>query len=207
MNYLDLCQRLVRETGISDSGPSTVVGQIGDLRRVTDWINDAWLKIQSMRKTWRWMWSTGSSTLTANTYTVTLPSTVERIERVSLGQGYLQEETWENFANAYREVTGGQPSVYAIRPDGVLVFNAKPEANETVTYEYYETPISMANNNDLPGMPDRYHMLIVYAALRDYAQFDVAPELEAKAALQYQMMLADLERDQLPAIEPSECLA
>lgn len=207
MNYLDLCQRLVRETGISDSGPSTVVGQIGDLRRVTDWINDAWLKIQSMRKTWRWMWSTGSSTLTANTYEVTLPSTVERIERVSLGQGYLQEETWENFANAYREVTAGQPSVYAIRPDGVLVFNAKPEANETVTYEYYETPISMVNNNDLPGMPDRYHMLIVYAALRDYAQFDVAPELEGKAALQYQMMLADLERDQLPAIEPSECLA
>lgn len=207
MNYLDLCQRLVRETGISDSGPSTAVGQIGDLRRVTDWINDAWLKIQSMRKTWRWMWSTGSSTLTANTYTVTLPSTVERIERVSLGQGYLQEETWENFANAYREVTGGQPSVYAIRPDGVLVFNAKPEANETVNYEYYKTPTSMVNNNDLPGMPARYHMLIVYAALRDYAQFDVAPELEGKAALQYQMMLADLERDQLPAIEPSECLA
>ena len=41
MNFLDLCQRLVRETGIADDGPATVTGQIGDFGRVVDWINDA----------------------------------------------------------------------------------------------------------------------------------------------------------------------
>lgn len=207
MNFLELCQRLVRETGIADTGPSTVVGQTGDMQRVVDWVNDAWLMIQSMRKNWRWMWSTGSSTLTAGTYEVTLPATVERIKRVSTGQTYLQELTWNQMADAYREVQDGAPSAWAIRPDGVLVFNAKPETTETVTYEYYEVPISMAANIDTPGMPERYHLLIVYAALKDYAQFDVAPELEKKALIAYEMMLADLERDQLPAMTAPECLA
>lgn len=31
MNFLDLCQRLVQETGIADDGPATVVGQITDM--------------------------------------------------------------------------------------------------------------------------------------------------------------------------------
>ena len=43
-------------------------------------------------------------------------------------------------------------------------------------------------------------MLIVYEALRCYAQFDEAPELEQRAFLYYEEMLADLERDQLARI-------
>ena len=43
-------------------------------------------------------------------------------------------------------------------------------------------------------------MLIVYEALRCYAQFDEAPELETRAFLYYEEMLADLERDQLARI-------
>ena len=207
MNYLELCQRLVRETGIADSGPTSVVGQTGDYRRITDWVNDAWLQIQSMRKDWAWMWATGTSTLTANTSLVTLPSDAEEIERVSLGQAYIQRLTYDELADAYREITAGQPSAFAIRPDGKLAFNAKPESNLTVTYEYYKVPTSMVTNIDFPGMPSRYHMLIVYSALREYALFDVAPEIEKKAVVAYEMMLADLERDQLPKIHTPECLA
>jgi hypothetical protein len=97
--------------------------------------------------------------------------------------------------------------MWSIRPDGSLIFNAKPDENKTVNYEYYKTPESMIQNIDAPGLPSRYHMLIVYSALRDYALFDVAPELEKKALIAYEMMLADLERDQLPKITTPECLA
>ena len=207
MNYLELCQRLVRETGAGDTGPTSVVGQVGDMRRIVDWVNDAWLKIQSMRQDWAWMWASGSSTLTANTNLITLPATVETIERVSLGQSYLQRLTHDEMADAYREVTSGEPSAFAIRPDGKLAFNAKPTTDKTVTYEYYNRPVSMIQNFDVPGMPERYHMLVVYAALRDYSLFDEALELEKKALLGYEMMLADLERDQLPKIRTPEALA
>ena len=102
MNFLDLCQRLVQETGIADGGPATVTGQTGDMARVVDWINDSWLKIQSMRADWNWAWGTGTATLNAGAYTIALPSTVETIKRVSLGQSYLRSEDYNDFADAYR---------------------------------------------------------------------------------------------------------
>ena len=107
MNYLELCQRLVRETGIADTGPTSVVGQVGDMRRVTDWINDAWLSIQSSRPDWLWMWSYGSSTLNAGTYSVSLPNTVESIERVRIGDRDLAKIRYDKFATAYRTITEG----------------------------------------------------------------------------------------------------
>ena len=102
MNYLQLCQRLVQETGITDVGPASTDGQAGDMGRVTAWVNDAWLKIQSLRSDWSWAWGTGTATLAADTYEVTLPATVETIQRVSLGQSYLQQESYNDFADAYR---------------------------------------------------------------------------------------------------------
>jgi hypothetical protein len=206
MNFLDLCQRLVQETGIADDGPATVAGQTGDMGRVVNWINDAWLKIQSIRGDWNWAWSTGSSTLSAASYTVALPSTVETIKRVSVGQGFLQSEDYNKFADAYRVIQSGSPSVWSIRPDGVLVFNAKPTEDLTVTYESYAVPSKLVATTDAPALPERYHMLIVYEALRCYAQFDEAPELEKRAFLYYEDMLADLDRDQLARIVAPESL-
>tara|TARA_S200000501_G_C20847068_1_gene754059 strand:- start:582 stop:1205 length:624 start_codon:yes stop_codon:yes gene_type:complete len=207
MNFLSLCQRLVQESGIADGGPATVTSQTGDMGRIVNWINDAWLKIQSSRADWNWMWSTGTSTLTAATSTITLPSTVETIKRVSLGQSFLQSEDYNDFANAYRVIQDGEPSVWSVRPDGVMVFNAKPTSNKTVTYESFSVPAEMVNSTDSPGLPDRYHMLIVYEALRCYAQFDEAPELEKRAFLYYEDMLADLQRDQLARIVAPEAIA
>ena len=207
MNFLDLCQRLVRETGIADDGPATVTGQTGDMGRIVNWINDAWLKIQSIRADWNWAWSTGTSTLTAATNTVTLPATVETIKRVSIGQGFLQALDYNDFADNYRVIQDGDPSVYSIKPDGTLCFSSKPTENKTVSYESYATPVALVNNTDVPAMPERYHILIVYEALRCYAQFDEAPELEKRAFLYYEEMLADLERDQLARIGAPEALA
>lgn len=206
MNFLDLCQRLVQETGIADEGPATVTGQTGDMGRIVNWINDAWLKIQSIRADWNWAWSTGTSTLTAATNTVTLPATVETIKRVSIGQGFLQALDYNDFADNYREIQNGDPSVYSIKPDGTLCFSSKPTENKTVSYESYATPVALVNNTDVPAMPERYHILIVYEALRCYAQFDEAPELEKRAFLYYEEMLADLERDQLARIGAPEAL-
>lgn len=207
MNFLDLCQRLVQETGIADEGPATVTGQTGDMGRIVNWTNDAWLKIQSIRADWNWAWSTGTSTLTAATNTVTLPATVETIKRVSIGQGFLQALDYNDFADNYRVIQNGDPSVYSIKPDGTLCFSSKPTENKTVSYELYATPVALVNNTDVPAMPERYHILIVYEALRCYAQFDEAPELEKRAFLYYEEMLADLERDQLARIGAPEALA
>tara|TARA_B110000238_G_C16111061_1_gene432690 strand:+ start:265 stop:888 length:624 start_codon:yes stop_codon:yes gene_type:complete len=207
MNYLQLCQRLVQETGIADSGPANTAGQVGDYGRIIFWINDAWLKIQSKRTNWHWMWAEGTGSLVADANTVTLPATVESIKRVSLGEGYLERLSFDEFADDYRVISAGNPSVYTVRPDGILLFNAKPTTTKTVTYQYYYVPTNLTTNTSIPGLPERYHMLIVYQALMSYALFDEAPELQRKAYDYFESMLGDLHRDQLPAITAPVSLA
>ena len=145
--------------------------------------------------------------MSANTSTATLPANVESVKRVSLGESYLERLSFDDFAHDYRIISAGNPAVYTVRPDGLLLFNAKPTENKTVSYHYYSKPVSLTENTSVPGLPDRYHMLIVYEALRSYALFDEAPELERKAVGYFESMLADLHRDQLPALSAPATLA
>lgn len=55
MNFLGLVQRLRQEAGASGTGPLTVAGQSGELQRLVNWTNDAWLDIQSLKLDWDWM--------------------------------------------------------------------------------------------------------------------------------------------------------
>jgi len=207
MNYLQLCQRLVQETGIADSGPATVTGQSGDMLRVVNWINDSWVKIQSMRPDWSWMWAQGSAVLAEGSDSITLPATVERLSLVHINNGVLNPITFADYSRAYLTTSAGKPNLYSIRPNGDVAFNATADADYTVYYDYYKAPAYFTGGTDAPTLPTRYHMLIVYNALRQYAQFDVAPELEAKAVLNFEDMLADLSRDQQPHVLLPETLA
>ena len=112
----------------------------------------------------------------------------------------LANVRYDKFAAAYRSVSEGTPTVWTIRPDGKLIVNAIVDVDTDISYEAYYSPTELSGNIDEPGMPSRFHMVIVYKALRDYALFDVAPELERKAVLSYEDLLADLERDQLHSI-------
>ena len=51
MNYLQLCQKVVRQGAIQpgDDRPSTVIGQKGRMKLVTEWVETANREIQSMR--------------------------------------------------------------------------------------------------------------------------------------------------------------
>lgn len=56
MNYLELCQALIRECGISGlSSFSTVAGATGEAARVTSWITEAWNEIQTQHEDWEFM--------------------------------------------------------------------------------------------------------------------------------------------------------
>lgn len=56
MNYLQLCQRMIREAGISGvSSFTSTVGVTGEAQRVTDWISTAWTEIQGKCEDWGFM--------------------------------------------------------------------------------------------------------------------------------------------------------
>jgi len=201
MTFLQLCQRLVLESGIADSGPASVENQTGDMARMVNWINDAWVELQSRRTDWGWMWGLYSGVLSIGGTTMTLPDYVETVSRVVVDGSRLSEMDYDDFAVTYSGFNPGRPSVYTVRPDGVIAWNAEVDDTYSITFDYYRKPAKFSSGSDSPGMPERYHMAIVYRALKEYAQFDEAPELERKAMVNYEQMLADLARDQRPRVE------
>ena len=72
MDFLSLCQRMRQECGISGSGPTTVVGQSGNLQRIVDWVNTAWIDIQTTNQDWGWMRASASFTTVSGQATYAL---------------------------------------------------------------------------------------------------------------------------------------
>ena len=63
MNYIQLIQRLKRESGRSGAAPASVATLTGDDLLLGDWIADAWREVQRRRMDWGWMRNTVSGLL------------------------------------------------------------------------------------------------------------------------------------------------
>lgn len=198
MNFLQLCQRLRQETGISDSGPSNVTGQTGDMKRIVDWVNESWVRLQGMRPNWNWMWKLGE---------VEIPAGVKIIpmnDRLIPDTVYVDGTPIRVIAYPeFREITrqNSVPNVVAYRPDGALAIGAASANARLMSYEAYREPQRFTQGINAPFMPEPYHMIIVWAALMEYAIYDEAPELIQKARLNYEQLLAELTANTLPTIE------
>ena len=64
--------------------------------------------------------------------------------------------------------------------------------------EYQIQPEALLEDADVPIFPDRFHMAIVWRALRSYGMFEAAGEVVARADTEYQTMKLALEIDQSP---------
>lgn len=104
-------------------------------------------------------------------------------------------DTWRNsyMLGAMRSVTT-RPVVIAIGPDQSLNLGPPPNALYTVTGDYFVAPSVMAADTDTPtGLPVNFHMLIVYRAMKKYAWYESAPEVDAAADLGFKPMMGQLE--------------
>lgn len=55
MNYLELVQRLKRESKRSGGVPASIAVLSGEDIDLANWVNDAWLEVQRKRMDWAWM--------------------------------------------------------------------------------------------------------------------------------------------------------
>ena len=81
MNFRDICQLAVKEAGVKDGGPSTVIGQSGILGLFVTWVQQAWVELWYEQE-WKFRWKRATTTLTAGTAEyATLPglSDVDRV--------------------------------------------------------------------------------------------------------------------------------
>lgn len=223
MQFLDLVRRLRSECGIAGSGPTTVVGQTGEMRRLVDWIAQAYDELQMSRPDWEWMRKTKTFNTTASKQSYHPTNAAPDIALTDFSQWrndsfriYLtsagknseiiltHEHDYNGFRDYYllgaRTTTYGQPIAISIGPDKSLVFGLGPNGIYTATAEYYSTPQQLALDADIPLMPARFHMIIVYAAMKKYGMYESAVEQVQQGQSEYNKLHFQLEIDQAPPI-------
>lgn len=219
MNFLQGCQRLHQESGLSGSGPITTVGQTGILKQVIDWYNTAYIDVLSQHTNWLFMQDDFSfqTVVSQRKYSITETGVTDlekwkvddydsfRIYLTASGvanEQFLCYLPWSDYRQMYlfgsTRTAEGFPSYFSVHPDKSLDFYLVPNAVHTVTGEYYKVPAELSGNTDEPIIPSQFHMIIVWRALMFYAGFDAANEKYVMGKNEYGKLLRRLEADQLP---------
>jgi hypothetical protein len=229
MNYLQLVQQLRQECGISGNPPLTVLGQVGETKRLVDWINAAWLEIQGMQDSWGFMRKTFNFNIVPNVgdYTVDGGYGVGanildlrywyrdtfRIYDTSIGtndEQFLVEWEYLVFRNTYRfqSQVPSRPVVFSINPrEKELLFGPVPDKEYTVVGEYQKVPTPLTDDSSVPDLPAHLHMIIVYKAMEYYALFESASEVLFRSERMFKSLLNQLSREELPIVTLGESLA
>jgi hypothetical protein len=216
MNFLALCKRTRQECGIAGSGPSSVLNQTGELQRIVSWVAQSWIELQTARQDWDWMrkeWSfetvIGQSVYAPSAFAPTpvtdmnfILEDTARIYRQSIGiadEQYIDFWDYDSFRDTfmYGPHQNNRPSVLTVRPQDRAVLVGDPPDDVYVIYgDYMARAWELVNNTDEPDIPENFHMAIVYRAMRKYAAFENAPEVEAVAKVEGARLMRELTLDQ-----------
>lgn len=222
MNFLQLVQRLRQEAGVSGTGPTTVVNQSGEMRRLVDWTNSAWTDIQLLHQSWGWMLGSVSLQTVAGQgdYTPLQTGITSRFGRWNMSsfciaqsppndETELMELGYSEFRSIYR--TGPQPLARSVAvcamPNLSIGLGYKPDQAYTVRGEYWKSVQTLSADADIPEMPEQFHDAIWYRALMLYARYESAAEIYEDAAQNYKRLISLIEVNQLPTFDMTEPLA
>lgn len=224
MNYLQLVQRLRQECAVSGTGPTSVVNQTGMSGLLVSWIDAAWVEIQGLHNNWNWMrqpfaFETAANVgdylpaTTTNTLTGELLTDLRfwhketfRAQRASIGvqdEQWLVEWEYQVFRNTYRFSlqVPGRPVVFAEKPNGkAIMLGQIPDQVYSITGEYQVRATHLVDPTDVPDMPEEYHLMIVYKAMQSYGLYEAAPEVLNRGQVEYQKLLTQIEREQIPDV-------
>ena len=222
MNYLQLCQRMRQECGISGTGPSTVVSQTGNLKRIVDWVNTAWIDIQTSHQDWDWMRASASFPtvsgqaiyeLGTGTGTVGIAAAnfgkwdrdTFRNYDTSVGtnsevfMGFIQYDTWrDSYFYGAQRLTTTRPIDMSITPSKGIALGPPPTAGYTITGDYFYAPLDMTADADVPALPAQFQIAIVYRAMMSYGAYEAAPEVYQRGELEFGKLMRRMTADRIP---------
>jgi hypothetical protein len=218
MNFLSMCQRLVKEAGIPGSGPATTSNQSGILKSVVEWIQSADEDIQNLHSDWQFLVRCFEFSTTSGQQVYTpIEAGVSDLnqwrcndyDQISCRIAYSDEQfmiplSWREFKRIYLNGTyrsvAGRPQFFAIQPDKSMVLYPIPDAEYSIAGEYSRKAQTLTNNTDEPLYPSEYHMIAVWRALMFYGAYDAADERYKHGQNEYRRILSALHADQMPSI-------
>ena len=214
MNYLQIVQRVHSESGRSTAAPISVTGANDRHARLFNWTADKWRDLQGERD-WRWMRATLDVALTVDQQTYTAaalgasrfgrwrPEDAEYTPFIyvdgspnskwPVDQWQLDRfrEQW-----VYMDQGSSTPLAWTADENDQLLIGPAPGLAYKLRIDYWKEPSELAADEDTPDMPNRFHMLLVWAALQEVAKFDAAPEVLARAEKNHRDLKAAMLRDQ-----------
>ncbi len=199
MTFLELVQRAHQESAISGSPPSSVLNQSGCAADMVRWVLSAHEEIQLQNTDWTFDWARGSFTLSAgdDSYDPTadfgVTGGVRDFDRkgcylydTALGDStrlWLDYKDWDIFRELIVPAVGGMPVCFSQDPAGNARFYPRPDKTYTAVMEYMRNPQVMTANTDVPRIPAKFHMAIVWRAvmmcadwIKDWSLKDTANE-------------------------------
>lgn len=212
MNFLELCKRLRQEAGYSGSGPSTVVGQTGEAKRIVDWVNDAWIDLQKMRSDWRFMltpfevsFSSGDSTALLSDDFASIKKgkkssvVVTRADGSKVFPAELKPEEMRMLQRESEDMPG-DPLYFSVDRSGEMTVFPSCAESIVVAGDYHKKPALMSENTDTPILPEEYHMAIVWLGLMSAGAYDEASNTYQRGNAKFTEFLSDISRTELPTI-------
>ena len=196
-NFRTLVQELAKECGAS--APSSVTNQKGESKRFVEWVNRANQDLEGLWANWKFLWAKDNFDTVADTRTYTPAADIGewdpdsfKVDNTPLS--LVQHE----LAGDFDLDETGQPHTAVVMPNNSLRLFPMPDAAYNITFEYYRAPKAMADNDDLPRLPAKFHDIVVLRALIKYAYYESAPEVLDRARDEYPSRLMALESSQLP---------
>lgn len=208
-----MCQRVVSEGGISGQITSCE-NQTGEALRVVQWVAQAYSDIlNDQAMSWRFIHKTFTKQLTANkgAYSfeeIGVPNGVQwdtREMRVAINED-LSDETFvthmsfpdfrEFWMFSSRRTVASRPLNAAADNDMNLVLGPIPAEAYWLNFQAMVQAPDLVRNEDTPVFPERFHIGIVWNALRSYGMFEAAPEVVTRADANLAKIMFQLELDQ-----------
>ena len=214
MTYLELCQAVVDEIGLSGQIQS-VISQRGDFSRIVRFVRAATQQIEGRWINWRFLRRSYTFTTSVGISTYSPPPTVN-VRQWDQERFYVDDLNIQGcFADAYirdpiSENYDGYPSMIIVEANNDLRLIGRPDRAYTIVADYFRTPTLLTNNTDTPRIPEQFQRAIVADAMRRYANYDEAAELYQQAieelygvsgtwlAPEPGSLIAVLQADQLP---------
>ena len=217
MDFLTLCQKVYLQGGISGQITSTQ-NQTGEALRIVNFVQDSYREILNsdqftfgfIRKEVHKQLVPGQGTYTKAGLDVSdLGQWDTTSMRVSINEDRTDEtfiigQRWPAFRDYWRfstrRYTTSRPLNCAINQDTNLEIGPVPDAAYWLTFQYIDVPSDLQADSDIPVIPDRWQMAIVWRALRHYGMFESAPEVVMRADAAYNEIMLRMTLDQSPQI-------
>jgi len=209
VTFLELCQAYRAELGIPGSGPTTVVGQTGELGAIVADIVRADVDIKRRWQDWDFMWSTfTANTLVGSRNLITPQPTDLGMWDISTFALYPEASDFIDLCylpyKDFRRQTvaaatvNGTPENVTYDPTGNIVLDPVPDDIFPFYGEYWRRAEEMTLDADVSLVPTEFHRIIIVRAKIHYAEREDAPEITVGAMAEFEDLMQQLESRYLP---------